>query len=212
MKLFSHLLRLIFESKIKGTENSTKIQNIQNIYVIEKIFRQEAIKLKEKFNREEAIIQLYLQEYQFFYRLAYSYVRNEDDAMDIVQESVCKALSAKDSLESEQYLKTWCCRIVINTATDLFRKRKREQIGVEEFLLSEKGERDTNYENIEIMEMLAMLKEKDRVILILRYFEDMKLEDIARITSENVSTIKSRLYRALKQLKIHMADEELHSN
>ena len=160
--------------------------------------------MKEKFNREEAIIQLYLQEYQFFYRLAYSYVRNEDDAMDIVQESVCKALSAKDNLKTEQYLKTWCCRIVINTATDLFHKRKREQIGVEEFLLSEQGERDTNYENIEIMELLAMLKEKDRVILILRYFEDMKLE--------NVSTIKSRLYRALKQLKIHMADEGLHSN
>lgn len=161
--------------------------------------------MKEKFNREEAIIQQFVQEYQFFYRLAYSYVRNEDDAMDIVQESVCKALSAIDSLYSEEYLKTWCCRIVINTATDLLRKRKKEQIGVEEFLLSEQGERDTNYENIEVMEMLAMLKEKDRVILILRYFEDMKLEDIAQITSENVSTIKSRLYRALKQLKIHIS-------
>lgn len=163
--------------------------------------------MKEKFNREEAIIQQFLQEYQFFYRLAYSYTRNEDDAMDIVQESVCKALSAKKHLDSEQYLKTWCCRIVINTAVDLLRKRKKEQIGVEEFLLSEQGEKDTNYENIEIMEMLAMLKEKDRVILILRYFEDMKLEDIAQITSENVNTIKSRLYRALKQLKIHIADE-----
>lgn len=165
--------------------------------------------MKEKFNREEAIIQLYLQEYQFFYRLAYSYARNEDDAMDIVQESVCKALSAKDSLKSEQYLKTWCCRIVINTATDLFHKRKREQIGIEEFLLSEQGKKDTNYENIEIMELLSMLREKDRIILILRYFEDMKLEDIARITSENVSTIKSRLYRALKQLKIHIAKQGL---
>lgn len=209
MKLFSLFLRLIFESKIKGTISSIKYEIYKHICkrkIKNNEFSQEETKLKEKFNREEAIIQQFLQEYQFFYRLAYSYVRNEDDAMDIVQESVCKALSAKDSLYSVQYLKTWCCRIVINTATDLLRKRKKEQIGVEEFLLSKQGERDTNYENIEVMEMLATLKEKERVILILRYFEDMKLEDIARITSENVSTIKSRLYRALKQLKIHISD------
>lgn len=148
-------------------------------------------------------MQQFLEQYEKFYRLAYSYVKNADDAMDIVQESVCKALAAKRSLHSEQYLQTWCCRIVINTAIDLLRKKKKESIGVEEYLLSENGKDDTNYENVEVMEMLEKLREKDRVVLILRYFEDMKLEDIALVTGEKVSTIKSRLYRALKQLKIH---------
>lgn len=147
-------------------------------------------------------MQQFLEQYEQFYRLAYSYVKNADDAMDIVQESVCKALAAKKNLHSEQYLRTWCYRIVINTAIDLLRKKKKESIGVEEYLLSEGGENDTNYENIEVMEILAKLKESDRVVLILRYFEDMKLEDIALVTGEKVSTIKSRLYRALKQLRI----------
>lgn len=158
--------------------------------------------MKKRDWKEDAITQQFLEEYEKFYRLAYSYVKNEDDAMDIVQESVCKALTAKRTLHTEQYLQAWCYRIVINTAIDVLRKKKKESIGVEEYLLSEKGQNDRNYENVEVMELLAKLKEKDRVVLILRYFEDMKLEDIAQVTGEKVSTIKSRLYRALKQLKI----------
>ena len=73
---------------------------------------------------------------------------------------------------------------------------------MEEFLLEEKGEKDRNYEKVEVMELLSNLNEKDRAVLVLRYFEDMKLEEIAMVTSEKVSTIKSRLYRVLKQLKI----------
>lgn len=158
--------------------------------------------MKKKDWKEEAIVQQFLEEYEHFYRLAYSYVKNTEDAMDIVQESVCKALAAKRSLDSEQYLRTWCYRIVMNTAIDVIRKKKKESIGIEEYILSENGENDVNYENVEVMELLAGLKEKDRVVLILRYFEDMKLEEIALATCEKVSTVKSRLYRALKQLKI----------
>lgn len=152
--------------------------------------------------REEAIMTQFTEQYEHFYRLAYSYVNNAEDAMDIVQESAYKALTSKKKLKTPDHIRAWCYRIVMNTAIDLFRKKKREQIGVEEFLLEEKGEKDRNYEKVEVMELLSNLNEKDRAVLVLRYFEDMKLEEIAMVTSEKVSTIKSRLYRVLKQLKI----------
>ncbi|MET0958889.1 MAG: sigma factor, partial [Psychrobacillus psychrotolerans] len=49
------------------------------------------------------------------YRLAYSYVKNKESALDIIQESIMKALNSIDSLEQIQYLKTWFYRILINT-------------------------------------------------------------------------------------------------
>lgn len=59
------------------------------------------------------------------YRLAFSYVKNAEDALDIVQESIYKAISSKDSLENTDYIKTWFYRIVVNTSIDFLRKKGR---------------------------------------------------------------------------------------
>ena len=54
--------------------------------------------------------------------------------------------------------------------------------------------------------MLGYLDEKSRAVLILRYFEDMKLEDIAGVLDENTNTVKARLYRSLKKLRACLSD------
>ena len=53
--------------------------------------------------------------------------------------------------------------------------------------------------------LVMALDEKSRTVLILRYFEDRKLEEIAQICGENLNTIKARLYRALKKLRLDLA-------
>ena len=50
------------------------------------------------------------------------------------------------------------------------------------------------------------MEERDKAVLELRYFEDMKLEDIARVLGENQNTVKSRLYRGLKKLRLELTD------
>ena len=57
-----------------------------------------------------------------FYRLAMSYVKNRDAAMDVVQEAIVKALSKVDSVREPAYLKTWFYRILINEAMNHFRQ------------------------------------------------------------------------------------------
>lgn len=61
-------------------------------------------------------------------------------------------------------------------------------------------------DNIDLYKAIDELNPKLKTIIILRFFEDMKLEDIANITHTNVNTVKSRLYKALHLLKINLED------
>lgn len=144
--------------------------------------------------------------YQKYYRLAYSYVKNEADALDIVQESAYKAIMQCSKLKNTSYADTWIYRIVINTATDFLRKKQKTVVGIESHfdLEKEQSAEESGYANADIMDTLSMLEEKDRSVLILRYFEQFQLDQIADITGEKLSTVKSRLYRALEKLRICM--------
>ena len=62
------------------------------------------------------------------------------------------------------------------------------------------------YEDIDLQRALDQLPEKYRTIIVLRYFEDMKIGDIAQILDENENTIKTRLYNALAKLKISISE------
>ena len=63
------------------------------------------------------------------------------------------------------------------------------------------------YEDIDLKRALFELPDEERIIVELKYFEDMKLDDIATILNENVNTIKTRLYRSLKKLRIRLEEE-----
>lgn len=142
------------------------------------------------------------------YRLAYSYVKNVDDALDIVQESIFKALSSLASLDEPQYIKTWFYRILVNTALDFLRKRKRLVLVDELVLTSYDTGTVDKYQDIDLQQALDELPEKYRSIIILRYFEDLKIEEVAEILDRNVNTVKTRLYRALEILRLNIEDLE----
>ncbi len=142
------------------------------------------------------------------YRLAYSYVRNVDDALDIVQESIYKAISSMDSLRNPEYIKTWFYRIIVNTSLDLLRKRKKLDIADEEALTNLDPGKTDNYEDFDLRKALENLPDKYRTVVILRYFEDLRIEEIAEVLNENTNTVKTRLYRSLEKLRIKLDDCE----
>ena len=156
-------------------------------------------------NKEKIVSDALLAGYQKYYRMAYSYVRNEADAMDVVQEASYKAIYHCEKLKKPEYVDTWIGRIVINAAKELLRKNNR----YEQELDDEDAADDPAFADLDLREALEHLEEKDRRIIELRFFEDMELGAIAEILDENLSTIKSRLYRALRKLKIELSDEEL---
>ena len=78
----------------------------------------------------KAVEQEILASYEQLYRLAITYVKNEQDAMDVVQESAYKAMKNAGQVKEETYIKTWLWRIVINTSLDMCKKQKRIVSGV----------------------------------------------------------------------------------
>lgn len=146
---------------------------------------------------------------QMYYLLAYSYVRNEADAMDILQDSIYKALASLDKLKDPDSIKSWFYRIVVNTSLDRLRKQKREVVAEEELLDGLDQGKEDRYPDLDLWRAMDTLPDELRTIVVLRFFEDYKLEEIARHLQLNLNTVKSRLYRALERLKIQLSDEDL---
>ena len=91
---------------------------------------------------------------------------------------------------------------------DFLRKRKKEVVTLDESLLSDDTGVVDQYSDIDLKRALDILPEKYRSIIVLRFFEDLKLEEIAEVLNKNCNTVKTQLYKALHMLRISMEDDE----
>lgn len=166
------------------------------------------MKTRNAFQHEEVFVPFIRENKERFYLLAYSYTKNEQDALDVVQDSIQKAIIALDNIEQVDYMKSWFYKIVVRTAIDFLRKHKRLQVTDDETLQHLTPAQEDIYENVDLEHALAELPQMYREVIILHYFEDLKLVDVADILCINLSTTKSRLYKALKILKIQLQETE----
>lgn len=102
-------------------------------------------------------------------------------------------------------VKSWFYKIVIRTSIDYIRKNKKynDMIDISEIINNGKSD---EYKDLDLYKALDELDETYKTIIILRYFEDMKINDIADILYENPNTVKTRLYAGLKKLKIDIRE------
>ena len=153
--------------------------------------------------KEKQVEHVLLSEYNRYYRLAFSYVHNEADACDIVQNGAYKAIRASKNLKNIEYAGTWVYRIMLN---EIFRFGKEpKHISLED--VEETGYEE-RYEDLDLRRALDQLSREDKAVVELKFFEDMKLEEIAEILDENLNTVKSRLYRSIKKLRTVLADKQ----
>ena len=156
---------------------------------------------KVRTEKEKCVEQLLLTEYNRYFRLAMSFVHNEEDAGDIVQNGAYKAVKGSSGLRSAEYASTWLYRIMLNEIFRFCKEPKHvplehvEETGYEE-----------RYEDPDLRRALDQLSREDKVVVELKFFEDMKLDEIAEILQENVNTVKSRLYRAMKKLRVQLEE------
>ena len=141
-----------------------------------------------------------------FYRLAYSYVKNRDAALDVVQESIVKALTKIDSLREPAYLRTWFYRILLNESMNYFRRNQR-LLSLEDAVWDRGTEDPDPAERLDLHAAIEALSDAEQAVVRLRFFEDLKLEDIADILGDNLNTVKARLYRSLKKLRLNLEAE-----
>lgn len=136
-----------------------------------------------------------------FYRLAFSYVKDKDSALDVVQNAICKGLEKCYDLKNQDALKTWFYRIVVNEALQYMRKNRKEMISVDGEL-PEQIYHETAYDRErEVYDEVQKLPEAMRTVVVLHFYEDLTLKQIAEVTGTNLNTVKSRLYSALNKME-----------
>lgn len=145
----------------------------------------------------DAFIQLIEQNKTALYKVAKSYLKNEEDVADAMQDTILSAFEHIDELKATSYFKTWLTRILINHCTDIIR-RQRRMVSMEE---AEEPVGSLVESDYEFYELLRELPEKDRIIFLLYYGEGFNTREISEILEWNENTVRSRLQRGRKKLE-----------
>jgi RNA polymerase sigma-70 factor (TIGR02954 family) len=147
---------------------------------------------------DEAFLSL-IQTYKIdLYKTALAYLEKNDEAIEAIQEVTFRAYQRIHTLREASYVKTWLIRIMINYCNDQLKKNKRMVLGDE--LISMQGE-SVDHNGMELRDAMTGLDTRSREILILKYFHDLKIKEIADAMQRPEGTVKTWLNKALKALR-----------
>ena len=135
----------------------------------------------------------------YLYRTAWLYVHNEDFALDVVQESILKGFRQIKTLREAKYFKTWMTRILINTARDMMAGRK--PVSQLEQAARAADEGSSLEEKMDLYNAIQRLPEQYQSVVILKYFNDMKLSEIAETLQIPEGSVSAYLFRAKQELR-----------
>lgn len=156
--------------------------------------------------KRRALEDFIIENQKYLYRVAFSYVKSKDDAFEIVQNTIYKSLSSVKFIKDLNLLKPWITKILVNNCFDFFKYNRK-------FILSDEILKESSEDNSRVLDKIVLKKAMDKLspklkaIIILRFFEDFKIKDIAQILEMNESTVKTNLYKALKILKINLKED-----
>ncbi|BBI31030.1 DNA-directed RNA polymerase sigma-70 factor [Cohnella abietis] len=167
--------------------------------------------LRARKGDEKAFIELFQQYEEDIYRTAYVYLRNQEDALDVVQETAYRSFKSIATLAEPQYFKTWLIRISISCSIDLLRKRKNVlQFKPEYHELMTSGEEENIPLSLSLKDLIDSLDEEEKSVIILRFYHDYTIRETTEIMEIPLGTGKTILYRALSKLRKKAKEEDLY--
>ena len=146
---------------------------------------------------KDAFVRLIEKHKTSLYKAAKSYLGNEEDAADAIQDTVLSAYEHIHELKNASYFKTWLTRILINHCNDVLRQKKRCLVSDQ----AAQAESPMPENDREFYELIGELPEDYRMIFLLYYGEGFRTNEIAQILDVNENTVKSRLRRGRDKLK-----------
>jgi RNA polymerase sigma-70 factor, ECF subfamily len=136
------------------------------------------------------------------YKMAFIYMKNEEDALEVVQETAYRSFKNVSSIKEPTYFKTWLLKIAINVSIDLLRKKKID-VQMHEHVkdqLSTDLNEDIDLE-ITLKDLLNHLNESEKSVVVLRFYQDLTFSEISNVLDLPLGTVKTILYRALEKLR-----------
>ena len=137
---------------------------------------------------------------RLMYSVAYSVLRNREDACDAVGDGILKAWARLDELRDVSVFRTWILRIVRNAAVDRLR-REHDTVDLEEAEQIPSAEHENTEERMVLRDAVNRLKLPYRTAVTLFYYDDLPAESIGRIMGVPTVTVRQYLYRGRKLLK-----------
>ncbi|MEQ6353660.1 sigma-70 family RNA polymerase sigma factor [Lysinibacillus sp. M3] len=149
----------------------------------------------------QAILSLIEMDEEILYRMAFTYLKNEQDALDVMQDLVYKALRKMHTVKQHEYARTWLVRVLINCCKDHLRKRQptvsiKEHHQVEWVIYSD------------MERLLEHLSLSEQQLVYMKYFQQLKNKEIAELNQIPEGTVKSKLHYILKKLRNFAGEKE----
>ncbi|MEQ6377490.1 sigma-70 family RNA polymerase sigma factor [Bacillaceae bacterium S4-13-56] len=159
------------------------------------------VKKAQKGN-DKAFTTLFQQYEQDIYRMAFVYMKNQPDALDVVQETAYRSFKSIKSLKEPQYFKTWLLKIAISCSLDLLRQQKKVVFlnPVIEDRLTDEINEDIDLE-LTVRDLIEQLNAEEKSVVLLRFYEGFTLKEVSETLNIPLGTAKTILYRALAKLR-----------
>jgi RNA polymerase sigma-70 factor, ECF subfamily len=128
---------------------------------------------------------------------------------DLTQETFLKIWKNLSLFNFRSSIKTWVYRITVNVAIDFLRSRRQKTEKLDDnYGITDDKEDIKDKEKI-VQQALMCLDDVHRSVVVLYYFEDLKIQDIAKILNTAEGTVKSRLYFAKQKLRSYLEQQEI---
>jgi RNA polymerase sigma factor, sigma-70 family len=151
---------------------------------------------------DEALITRIQMDQSRLYGIAYSYLRNEADALEAIQETTFRVWNKRRSLRDPRMFTTWMTRILIRVCLDERKKRRREQPFSHAFMERDAvAAAENGVDRLDLADQLQMLPSKYRMVIVLKYYRDMTIMEIAELLEKPDGTVRTWLHQALKRLR-----------
>ena len=153
---------------------------------------------------EEKFIQAVKRNSQRLFVIAFSYLKNKHDAEDALQNTFLKLWKSKIEFDDDLGIDKWLTKVLVNDCKNFFNLSFRQNKSIEEVydvLTFDK------YFNVDLYNAVMSLNKKERLCVILFYYDDLTISDISKITGIKESTVKSLLKRSRDKLKLKLGDE-----
>lgn len=151
-------------------------------------------------DRREAFAALYSQMAPKLYRTALGILGNPHDAADALQEAGIKAYRYFDSLQDPKAGPAWLSRILVNACYDVGRARSKAiPTGLE--VVESPADHASAVGDTEMLDALQCLSPEQRTTVVLRFFQDLSIPQIAEVMGVPAGTVKSRLHASMAKLR-----------
>lgn len=190
----------------------TEVTHVDNL-----VERQLILKIKE--GDQQAFHELILLFEKKVFRLAWGFFQDRDEAMEIVQETFLKVYEKIDRYDERARFQDWLLRIAKNLCIDNYRKNKRRKLRQQDVfeLVEKRGQtavesedrvdRDSFQQSLE--ENITALSNRQRLVFVMKHYNLLKYQEIARVLKISVGTVKSLHHRASKRLQKKLAHYEV---